>query len=66
MNSPEDGHIKLYSAPQKYQFRDITGSFRGVNATYTLRWNVVPWVGIMQWGKTKDGYITLPHAERES
>ena len=66
MNGPEDGHIRLYSAPPKYQFRDITGSFRGANVAYTLRWNVVPWVGTMQWGKSKDGYVTLPHGEGES
>ena len=60
MNNPEEARIQLYSASQKYKFSEITGSFRHVNATYSLRWNVVPWVGFMQWGKSADGYITLP------
>lgn len=66
MNGPEDGYVKLRSAPQKYRFTDITGSFRDTNVTYTLRWNVVPWVGIMQWGKSKEGYISLSQAEGNS
>jgi hypothetical protein len=60
MNTPEDAQIQLYSASQKYRFNEITGSFRHVNATYALRWNVVPWVGMMQWGKGSDGSIALP------
>jgi signal peptidase complex subunit 3 len=63
MNNPEEGKLQMYSASQKYRFTDITGSFRNFNATYTLRWNVVPWVGIMQWGQSKAGYITLPETE---
>lgn len=60
MNTPEDSRIQLYSASQKYRFTDITGSFKDFNATYSLRWNVVPWVGLMQWGKSTEGYISLP------
>ena len=60
MNNPEEARIQLYSASQKYRFTDITGSFKNFNATYSLRWNVVPWVGLMQWGKGKEGFITLP------
>jgi signal peptidase complex subunit 3 len=60
MNNPEEAKLQIYSGSQKYPFTDITGSFRNFNATYTLRWNVVPWVGIMQWGQSKARYITLP------
>lgn len=60
MNTPEDARIQLYSASQKYRFTDITGSFKDFNATYSLRWNVVPWVGLMQGGKGTEGYISLP------
>jgi hypothetical protein len=64
MNNREEGQINLIAAPPKYRFTDITGKFRDYNATYSLRWNVVPWVGIMQWGKSKEGEITLQQAER--
>jgi Signal peptidase subunit len=66
MNDPEEARIQLHSAPQKYRFTDITGSFRDFNATYLLRWNVVPWVGMMQWGKSKEGHISLPPKQRDS
>lgn len=62
INKPEEARIQLYSAPQKYRFNDITGSFKGFNATYALRWNVVPWVGLMQWGRGSD-FIILPQQE---
>ena len=59
INTPEEAKLQLYSASQKYRFTDITGSFTNVNATYALHWNVVPWVGILQWGKGQKGYIKL-------
>jgi len=62
INTPEEAQIQLYSASQKYRFTDITGSFKDFNATYALRWNVVPWVGLMQFGRGTDGYITLPQS----
>ena len=64
MDSREEGRINLISAPPKYRFTDITGNFRGYNATYSLKWNVVPWVGIVQWGKSKEGKITLQQTEK--
>jgi len=63
INSPEEA--KLHAASQKYRFTDITGSFDRVNATYALHWNVVPWVGVLQWGKASAGYIKLPEAHVE-
>lgn len=62
MNTPEEGHVHLVSAPQKYRFNDITGRFKDFNATYSLRWNIVPWVGLMRWGKGEEGYIALPES----
>jgi len=62
INTPEEARIQVYSASQKYRFTDITGSFKDFNATYALRWNVVPWVGLMQFGRGTDGYITLPQS----
>jgi len=59
INTPEEAKLQVYSASQKYRFTDITGSFDGVNATYALHWNVVPWVGMLQWGKGPAGYIKL-------
>jgi Signal peptidase subunit len=59
-NTPDDAQIQLYSASQMYRCDETTGNFRDVNATYALRWNIVPWVGMMQWGKRLDGYIALP------
>ena len=60
INKPEEAHIHLDNAPQKYRFNDITGSFKNFNATYTLRWNIVPWVGLMRWGRGTEGYLSLP------
>jgi Signal peptidase subunit len=54
--------MKLRSESQKYRFNEITGSFRGVNATYTLHWNIVPWIGLMRWGKS-EGVQLLKTAE---
>ena len=65
INSPEEAKLQVYSASQKYRFTDITGSFDRVNAIYALHWNVVPWVGVLQWGKGSTGYIKLPETQVE-
>jgi signal peptidase complex subunit 3 len=66
INTPEEADLQLYSASQKYRFNEITGNFRHVNATYALRWNVVPWVGLMGWGKGVDGSIALHQSASDS
>jgi signal peptidase complex subunit 3 len=65
INTPKEGHIHLYSAAQKYHFTDITGNFKDFNATYALRWNIVPWVGAMRWGKGAEGYVDLPQPTKD-
>jgi signal peptidase complex subunit 3 len=65
INNEEEAHVQIYSGSQKYRFNEITGSFRHVNATYSLRWNVVPWVGFMQWGQSRDGHVVLPSPKEE-
>jgi len=57
INNPEEARIQLYSASQKYRFNEITGSFKNFNATYSLHWNIVPWVGAMRWGES--GQVAL-------
>jgi signal peptidase complex subunit 3 len=60
INNPDEAQLQLYSASQKYKFNDIAGDFKNFNATYALRWNIVPWVGLMRWGKGSEGYLALP------
>jgi len=47
----EDAFVK-FSGKNKYMFRDISSSFKGVPpANYSLKYNIMPYVGVLQYGE---------------
>ncbi|ODQ54147.1 signal peptidase 22 kDa subunit [Saitoella complicata NRRL Y-17804] len=49
----------------KYNVNDINGSFKDVNATYSLHWNVMPQVGLLEWASgAPSGVIEFPDAKQ--
>ncbi|KAA1089628.1 hypothetical protein PGT21_025428 [Puccinia graminis f. sp. tritici] len=50
IRNPRDAKINLSGARNKYAFKHIGGSFKDVNATYTLHYNLMPKVGALTWG----------------
>ncbi|KAF7316172.1 Signal peptidase subunit 3 [Mycena indigotica] len=54
----EDAHIQVKNR-QKYQFKDVSG-FRDASAIYTLRYNVMPWVGALTYGTAGSTNVTVP------
>nr|GAT42846.1 predicted protein [Mycena chlorophos] len=54
----EDANIRLKSR-QKYLFKDITG-FKDASAVYTLRYNVMPWVGALTYGTAGSTNTSVP------
>ncbi|CAG8663207.1 35215_t:CDS:2, partial [Gigaspora margarita] len=53
IQSKEEALIKVSDLHNEYNFVDITTSFRQVNASYSLYWDVMPYVGVL----TNFGYI---------
>ncbi|KAJ7065038.1 signal peptidase 22 kDa subunit [Mycena amicta] len=56
----EDANIQV-KGRQKYHFKDVSG-FRDASAIYTLRYNVMPWVGALTYGTagSTNGSIPFP------
>lgn len=50
IQSPDKAHVKVSAKRNKYAFGDITKAFAGRNATFEIHWNVMPQVGVLQWG----------------
>ncbi|KAG9290728.1 hypothetical protein G9A89_011691 [Geosiphon pyriformis] len=53
IRSKEDAHIALKQVRNKYNFHDITPSLSGLNATYSLHWDIMPHVGGLRNGVIK-------------
>jgi signal peptidase complex subunit 3 len=51
----EDARVSNTARKNKYAFGDITRKFDGRNATFALHWNVMPHVGVLQWGEVSGG-----------
>lgn len=51
IRNARDAKINFSGARNKYAFKHIGGSFKDVNATYVLHYNVMPKVGALVWGK---------------
>ncbi|KAJ6558063.1 signal peptidase 22kDa subunit [Mycena capillaripes] len=54
-----DAKIHVTAKKQKYPFKDITG-FRDSSATYTLRYNLMPHVGMLVYGTAGSTNGTVP------
>ncbi|KAF7319054.1 Signal peptidase subunit 3 [Mycena chlorophos] len=54
----EDANIRVKTR-QKYLFKDITG-FKDASAVYTLRYNVMPWVGALTYGTAGSTNTSVP------
>ncbi|CAG8441683.1 3126_t:CDS:10 [Ambispora leptoticha] len=53
IRSKEDANITLKQLQNKYNFHDISPSFSGLNATYSLHWDIMPHVGGLKNGQVK-------------
>jgi len=48
----KDARINVESLKNKYAFKEISQKgFRGLNATYSLQYNVMPYVGLLTYGE---------------
>ncbi|KAF4613711.1 hypothetical protein D9613_007780 [Agrocybe pediades] len=55
-----DAFVK-FAGKNKYMFRDISSSFKGVPpANYTLKYNLMPYVGVLQYGEAARTTEELP------
>lgn len=43
-----NSRIRIDNAKSKYNIVDLTDSLGNSQVSFELRWNVVPWVGILQ------------------
>ncbi|SPO26048.1 related to SPC3 - signal peptidase subunit [Ustilago trichophora] len=51
LRTKQDAHVSLNSARNKYGFREVGRQFKDIkNATFTLKYNVMPKVGMLQYG----------------
>ncbi|CAG8437259.1 3430_t:CDS:2 [Ambispora gerdemannii] len=66
IRSKEDANITLRQLRNKYNFHDISPSFSGLNATYSLHWDIMPHVGTLKNGQVKAiTEINFPAPENE-
>ncbi|CCG82599.1 Probable microsomal signal peptidase subunit 3 [Taphrina deformans PYCC 5710] len=57
----QDAVLSLNKKRNKYAFGDITKVFDQRNATFSLHWNVMPHVGVLNWNSVKGSQVvTLP------
>ncbi|ORY54080.1 signal peptidase 22kDa subunit [Leucosporidium creatinivorum] len=57
--------INIADGKQKYEFKEITDSFKDVSATFSLHYQVQPWVGALTGGEVvRTEAIKLPPAQR--
>lgn len=47
-------HLRTKSNKNKYAFPEITRSFKDINATFTLHWDTMPYVGLLTGGVVQD------------
>lgn len=53
LKSKQDALVDLKEVKNKYGFREVSKTFRNVSAVdFHLRWNVMPYVGLLVHGKT--------------
>ncbi|CAG8563317.1 9903_t:CDS:2, partial [Paraglomus occultum] len=64
IRSKRDAQVVLHQIKNKYMFNDITPSFREVNATYALHWDAMPYVGLLQSGRSDSiRHVKFPKPE---
>ncbi|KAM0748009.1 signal peptidase 22 kDa subunit [Meredithblackwellia eburnea MCA 4105] len=51
IRSSKYAKINIARGKQKYEFKEITDSFKNVSATFSLQYNIQPHVGALQWGE---------------
>ncbi|CAG8769537.1 27979_t:CDS:2, partial [Racocetra persica] len=57
IQSKDEALIKVSDLHNEYNFVDITTSFRQVNASYSLYWDVMPYVGMLMSGRTRSNQV---------
>ncbi|KAK4051467.1 Signal peptidase complex subunit [Microbotryomycetes sp. JL221] len=59
--------INIADGKQKYEFKDITDSFKNVSATFSLNYQAQPFVGALRGGNlVTTERIILPPAQRRT
>ncbi|GAA6053776.1 hypothetical protein JCM3770_005111 [Rhodotorula araucariae] len=51
VRSPRNARLNVEDGKQKYEFKEITNSFRNTSATFSLHYQVQPYVGVLTGGE---------------
>ncbi|GAA94749.1 uncharacterized protein L969DRAFT_87525 [Mixia osmundae IAM 14324] len=60
----QDARVNIGGAKNKYRFKEISGKFNNATATFSLQYNVMPWVGVLTTGEAgRTSAIQFPAAQ---
>ncbi|GAA6018371.1 hypothetical protein JCM10207_000823 [Rhodosporidiobolus poonsookiae] len=67
VRTPRQARLNVQDGKQKYEFKDIGGSFRNTSATFSLHYQVQPHVGLLTSGEVvRTEPVAFPAVRRRS
>ncbi len=63
VTSKEDALLQISGQAPEYIAYDMSNKLQGINASLSLHWNVVPWVGVLMNDRDGHGSFTFPGIE---
>lgn len=67
IRTKKNARVNINGGKPKYEFKEIGGSFKGVEPSFSLRYDVQPWTGALLRGEAaRTERVALPAMQRST